>query len=320
MHQEKLVCGIDLGGTNTTAGLVNSEGKIILKKNMPTTGHLTAQEYMGGLAGMIQSMVTEAQCSLEGIGIGAPNGNYYNGTIEFAPNLPWKGEIPFVDLMKSHFPQVAVVLTNDANAAAWGEKVYGAAKGENDFIMITLGTGVGSGIVCGGNMVYGHDGFAGEIGHTIVDPNGRPCGCGRKGCLETYTSASGIVNTAVELLKSRGLSSMLDQISSDKLSSEIIAKAALQGDTIALEVFDKTAWYLALKLADAVAHTSPSSVYIFGGVAKAGDLLMLPLKKYFNEFLLQIYKNKVALKWSALPDNDAAILGAASLVQKPVES
>ncbi|HPB02927.1 MAG TPA: ROK family protein [Bacteroidales bacterium] len=315
MSTEILICGVDLGGTNTTAGLVNKEGKIVMKKNMPTTGHLTAKEYMGELAEMIHGMVAETQCVLHGIGIGAPNGNFYNGTIEFAPNLPWKGVIRFTEQLKKYFPTTNIILTNDANAAAWGEKIYGAAKGENDFIMITLGTGVGSGIVCGGNLVYGHDGFAGEIGHTIVDPNGRPCGCGRKGCLETYTSASGIVKTAVELLKSRGLSSMLDHISIDKLSSEIIAKAALQGDTIALEVFDKTAYYLALKLADAVAHTSPSSIYIFGGVAKAGDLLMLPLKKYFNEFLLQIYKNKVELKWSALPDNDAAILGAASLVQ-----
>lgn len=315
MSKNNLVCGIDIGGTNTTAGLVTPDGTIVLKKNIPTTTHKTIGDFIDAVATLIQNMVSETGCALTGIGIGAPNGNFYNGTIEFAPNLPWKGVIRFTEQLKKYFPTTNIILTNDANAAAWGEKIYGAAKGENDFIMITLGTGVGSGIVCGGNLVYGHDGFAGEIGHTIVDPNGRPCGCGRKGCLETYTSASGIVKTAVELLKSRGLSSMLDHISIDKLSSEIIAKAALQGDTIALEVFDKTAYYLALKLADAVAHTSPSSIYIFGGVAKAGDLLMLPLKKYFNEFLLQIYKNKVELKWSALPDNDAAILGAASLVQ-----
>ncbi|MDX9933217.1 MAG: ROK family protein [Bacteroidales bacterium] len=315
MSTEILICGVDLGGTNTTAGLVNKEGKIVMKKNMPTTGHLTAKEYMGELAEMIHGMVAETQCVLHGIGIGAPNGNFYNGTIEFAPNLPWKGIIPFVELMKSHFPNVNVVLTNDANAAAWGERIYGAAKGENDFIMITLGTGVGSGIVCGGNLVYGHDGFAGEIGHTIVDPNGRPCGCGRKGCLETYTSASGVVKTALELLESAQQKSLLSKIPPEKITSKEIADAALKGDKLAIEVFDKTAYYLALKLSDAVAHTSPSSIYIFGGVAKAGDLLMLPLKKYFNEFLLQIYKNKVELKWSALPDNDAAILGAASLVQ-----
>lgn len=316
MTYQEVVCGIDIGGTNTTAGFVGPDGSILLKKNIPTTGHLTAQDYVAALAEMIRDMENGSGFRVSGIGIGAPNGNFYNGTIEFAPNLPWKGVIPFVELMIAHFPDTEVALTNDANAAAWGEKVYGSARTENDFIMITLGTGVGSGIVCGGKMVLGHDGFAGEIGHTIVDPNGRMCGCGRRGCLETYTSASGIVKTAVELLQTRNLPSLLDQVATGMLSAELIAKAAQQGDTIALDVFDKTAWYLALKLADAVAHTSPSVIYIFGGVAKAGDLLMLPMKKYFNDFLLQIYKNKVQLKWSALPDNDAAILGAAALVQK----
>jgi len=315
MSKENLVCGIDIGGTNTTAGLVTPDGKIVLKKNMSTTGHHTASDYIDALAAMVQSMVNEIGCVLTGIGIGAPNGNFYNGTIEFAPNLPWKGIIPVADLMKKHFPEANIILTNDANAAAWGERIYGAARGENDFIMITLGTGVGSGIVTNGALVYGHDGFAGEIGHTIVDPNGRQCGCGRKGCLETYTSASGVVKTAIELLETTSEKSLLSEIPKEKITSKEIAGAALKGDKLAIEVFDKTAWYLALKLADAVAHTSPSSIYIFGGVAKAGDLLMLPLKKYFEEFLLQIFKNKVSLKWSALPDNDAAILGAASLVQ-----
>ncbi len=316
MNNNEAVCGIDIGGTNTTIGLVKANGQIVLKKNIFTTGHLTAQEYVSALAEVVRDLIKESGYSVTGIGIGAPNGNFYNGTIEFAPNLPWKGVIPFVELMISHFPDTEVVLTNDANAAAWGEKVYGSARIENDFIMITLGTGVGSGIVVAGKMVYGHDGFAGEIGHTIVDPNGRLCGCGRRGCLETYTSASGIVKTAIELMESRKLTSILDNISPDKLSAELIAKAALQGDTIALEVFDKTAYYLAWKLADAVAHTSPSVIYIFGGVAKAGDILMLPLRKYFNDFLLQIYKNKVQLRLSSLPDNDAAILGAAALVQQ----
>ena len=315
MSKENLVCGIDIGGTNTTAGLVTPNGEIVLRKNMPTVGLDTAEEFIDAVSAMVLSMVSEAGCELAGIGIGAPNGNFYNGTIEFAPNLPWKGVIHFADLIKKHFPDAEVLLTNDANAAAWGERIYGAAKGENDFIMITLGTGVGSGIVANGNLIYGHDGFAGEIGHTIVDPNGRQCGCGRKGCLETYTSASGVVKTAVELLGSAQENSLLSDIPKDKITSKDIAEAALKGDKLAIAVFDKTAWYLALKLADAVAHTSPSSIYIFGGVAKAGDLLMLPLKKYFEEFLLQIFKNKVALKWSALPDNDAAILGAASLVQ-----
>jgi glucokinase len=315
MMETKVVCGIDIGGTNTTAGLVTAEGKIVFKKNMPTLGYDTANLYIDSLSAMVQSMINETGHKLTGIGIGAPNGNFYNGTIEFAPNLPWKGIIPVTELMKKHFPDIDIVLTNDANAAAWGERVYGAAKGENDFIMITLGTGVGSGIITNGELVYGHDGFAGEIGHTIVDPEGRQCGCGRKGCLETYTSASGIVRTCIEMLDENKYS-LLNDIPQDKITSKDIAEASLKGDKLAVAVFEKTAWYLAIKLADAVAHTSPSSIYIFGGVAKAGDLLMQPLKKYFEEFLLQIYKNKIQLKWSALPDNDAAILGAASLVQK----
>ncbi|NLL28108.1 MAG: ROK family protein [Bacteroidales bacterium] len=316
MNKKNLVCGVDIGGTNTTAGLVSPEGKIILKKNIPTTSHASVEEYISDLSAIIKEMVCEAECNLTGIGIGAPNGNFYNGTIEFAANLPWKGIIDFVKLMKQHFPTQEIILTNDANAAAWGEKIYGAAKDESDFIMITLGTGVGSGIIADGKIIYGHDGFAGEIGHTILYPNGRECGCGKKGCLETYTSASGIVKTAIELLNEKNTNSLLNNISKEKITSKVIANAALQGDAVALEIFDKTAYYLAWKIADAVALTSPSSVYIFGGVAKAGDLLMVPMKKYFNDFLLQIHKNKVQLKWSALPDNDAAILGAASLIQK----
>jgi glucokinase len=253
---------------------------------------------------------------LAGIGIGAPNGNYYNGTIEFAPKLEWKGIIPVVQLMKKHFPSVSVVLTNDANAAAIGEMIYGYAKEEKDFIMITLGTGVGSGIVSGGRLIYGHDGFAGEIGHTIYDPNGRLCGCGRKGCLETYASASGIVKTAVELLKKTDTPSELRKFKTEEITAKMIGEAANLGDEIAIETFEITTRILGLKLADSVAHTSPSSIYIFGGVAKAGNELMKPLKRHFENSLLEIYRNKIKIRLSGLPENDAAILGAAALIQQ----
>ncbi len=200
---EAFAIGIDIGGTTSVAGLVSNDGKILGRETLRTKDFKTPEEFFEAVSGLINrfEQLSTGQGKLSGIGIGAPNGNYYNGTIEFAPNLEWKGVIPVVEILKKHFPDIPVILTNDANAAAIGEMIYGHAKGEKDFIMITLGTGVGSGIVCGGNLVYGNDGFAGEIGHTIYDPNGRQCGCGRKGCLETYASAGGIVATAIELMK-----------------------------------------------------------------------------------------------------------------------
>lgn len=309
--------GIDIGGTTSVIGLVGSDGRIIERETVGTKKFSAPELFFERLSLIIRGFEPLRNGeALTGIGIGAPNGNFYNGTIEFAPNLEWKGIIPVVNLMKSHFQSVPVVLTNDANAAAIGEMIYGHAKNESDFIMITLGTGVGSGIVCGGKLVYGHDGFAGEIGHTIYDPNGRLCGCGRRGCLETYTSAGGILQTAKELLNKSNQPSKLRDYPISELTSKHIGEAAVQGDSIALEIFDFTARILALKLADSVAHTSPSSIYIFGGVAKAGDVLMNPLKKYFENFLLQIYKNKISLRLSGLPENDAAILGAAALIHQ----
>jgi glucokinase len=308
--------GIDIGGTTSVIGLVGSDGIISERETVRTKDYATPEMFFETISEIIKRFdpIQKNEGQLSGIGIGAPNGNFYNGTIEFAPNLEWKGVIPVVKILKKHFPAIPVVLTNDANAAAIGEMIYGHAKGEKDFIMITLGTGVGSGIICGGKLVYGHDGFAGEIGHTIYDPKGRPCGCGRKGCLETYASAGGIVKTAIELLGQTNSNSILRQYSADKLTSKLIGEAAQQGDELATEVFDITARILGLKLADSVAHTSPSSIYIFGGVANAGNVLMEPLKKHFEDSLLEIYKNKINIRLSGLPENDAAILGAAALI------
>ena len=254
------------------------------------------------------------QLKLIGIGLGAPNGNYYKGTIEQPPNLSWK----YVDVvaMLRRWYSIPVALTNDANAAALGEMLFGAAKGMKDFIVITLGTGLGSGIVANGELIYGHDGFAGEIGHTIVDPNGRQCGCGRRGCLETYASASGIRRTVEELLKMPAPPSELREISLDQITSKRVFEAAQRGDKLALEAFELTGRYLGMKLADSVAHTSPEAIILFGGLAAAGDFIFSPTKKYMEEFLLNIFKNKVRLLPSSLPKGNAAILGAAALMWK----
>jgi len=310
--------GIDIGGTSSVIGLVDSEGKIIHRSVVMTQEFETPEVFFAVLADIIQQFpeTKNAIMQLKGIGIGAPNGNFHKGTIEFAPNLKWKGIIHVVNILQKHFPELKILLTNDANAAAMGEMIFGNAQGIKDFIMITLGTGVGSGIVCDGKLIYGHDGFAGEIGHTTYDPHGRLCGCGRNGCLETYASAGGILKTAIELLEQTDIKSSLRQFPVCGLTSKHIGEAAQQHDELACEVFDRTARILAIKLADSVAHTSPSDIFIFGGVANAGDVLLIPLKKYFEEQLLQIYKNKVNIRFSGLPSNDAAILGAAALLNQ----
>jgi glucokinase len=318
---KKAAIGIDIGGTNTVLGIVDMEGNIIARNSMPTKTNPDYHPYMNALVEQVKATLALAGGSLDikGIGLGAPNGNYYNGTIEFAPNLKFKGVVPVVDFLKTQFNYEVIVLTNDANAAAIGEMVYGGAKGMKDFIMITLGTGVGSGIVVNGEMVYGHDGFAGEIGHTIYDPNGRECGCGRKGCLETYASASGIKRTVFELLASMIEPSSLRNISFNDLSAKMIDEAARKGDKIAIEAFDYTGEVLGLKLSDAIAHTSPEAIFLFGGLAQAGDLIFEPTRYYMEEQLLNIYKNKVKLLPSELPPGDAAILGASALVWKELK-
>lgn len=311
--------GVDIGGTNTVFGVVDINGNFIAENSIPTKKYLTIDEFIEALTKAINDSLDQISGNyiLKGIGIGAPNGNYHNGTIEYAPNLNWKGIVPLADLLnkKLHIP---VVLTNDANAAAMGEMIYGAAKGLKDFIVVTLGTGLGSGFVVDGKIVYGHDGFAGELGHVIYDPEGRLCGCGRKGCLETYASATGIVKTVFELLDSSEEESLLRTIDKDKLNSKDIYKAAVKGDKIALEAFDFTSLVLGRKLADTVAITSPEAIFLFGGLALSGDYILRPTKKYMEENLLKIYKNKVRVELSGLMGKNAAILGAAALIWKEI--
>lgn len=314
----KAAIGVDIGGTNTVIGVVDKTGKVIAEKSIPTETHPDYSIYMNALSEAIKSLLSSVEAKLDiiGIGVGAPNGNYYNGTIEFAPNLNFDGIVPVVNFLKEKFDFPHIILTNDANAAAIGEMIYGGAKGMKNFIMITLGTGVGSGIVVNGEMVYGHDGFAGEIGHTIFDPNGRDCGCGRKGCLETYTSAPGIKRTVFELLSIMIEPSELRSIGFNELSAKRIDDAARNGDPVALEAFEYTGEVLGIKLADAVAHTSPEAIFLFGGLAQAGELIFEPVKRYMEENMLNIYKNKVKLLPSELPPGDAAVLGASALVWK----
>lgn len=312
---ENLAIGIDVGGTNVTYGIVTLKGEVLEKKSYPIKEFKTAESFVDFIGDEIKRSISSlgSDYSIKGIGIGAPNGNFYSGTIEFAPNLEWEGIIRLADMMQEKTGYKSF-LTNDANAATIGEMIYGNAKGLKNFLMITLGTGVGSGFVANGELILGHDGFAGELGHTIFDPNGRQCNCGRCGCVETYASATGIVRTAKEFLNSSNEPSILREYSEKEITGKQIFEAAQKKDSIALKTFDYTGYVLGFSLANAIAITSPEAVILFGGLAKAGELIFKPTKKYMEEFMLNIFKNKVELKASALPENDAAILGAAALI------
>jgi glucokinase len=319
--RKQAVVGIDIGGTFTKFGIVDREGNCFFEGSVPTQSDADerVEDYVSNLSLKIKSVLKNFDdLEIVGLGIGVPNGNYYKGTIEHAANLRWKGIVPLADLFRKHF-SLPVVLTNDANAAAIGEMVYGGAKQMRDFIIITLGTGLGSGIVVNGHLVYGHDGFAGELGHVTVYPEGRVCGCGRKGCLETYVSATGIKRTVFELLSRNMVGSPLRGISYDDLTAEDIAKYAQMGDSIALEAFDYTAKILGQKLADAVAFTSPEAIFLFGGLAKSGDLLLKPTRKYFEESLLPVYRNKIKILLSGMTEVNAAVLGAGALVWNEIQ-
>lgn len=318
--------GIDIGGTNTDIGLVDCKGNIVIKRRLSTASYTDSKVYISDLANTVISFFSQLtpKDMLLGVGIGAPNGNYYRGTIEYAPNLPFKGIVYLKNDLELLFTQVSppcklreqklkVVVTNDANAAAVGEMVYGKAKNVKDFMMITLGTGLGSGIVVDGKLVYGHTGFAGEIGHTIIESNGRLCNCGRRGCLERYCSATGIVLTAKEKLHSSTKQSLLSKLDEQDITSHTIYQAALQKDSLALECFDFTAKKLALALANAAQITSPSKIYLFGGLAQSGDLLLKPLREYFQQDLFNIFQSTIDIEISALEQDNAAVLGAAAL-------
>jgi glucokinase len=303
----KLVAGVDIGGTNTVFGLISKEGEILFKDSVKTTDYPNPTELVEVVANQLNIQL-KTQFSIDqflGIGIGAPNGNFFTGNIEFAPNLLWKGIVPLAQYFAEALHTKAL-LTNDANAATLGELIFGGAKKMDDFIFVTLGTGLGSGFVSNGKLIYGHDGLAGELGHVILIPDGRTCGCGRKGCVETYCSATGLRRTFAEL------SNM--PFSKEILSSKEIYDLAQQGDEIAQETFDKTAQWLGLTLANSVAISSPKTIFLFGGLANAGDYLLTPTKKYFESYVLNIYKNKVTLQFSELPEENAALLGAASLI------
>jgi len=311
----EIAVGIDIGGTNTVFGIVNIHGKNLAEGSISTQKPAKVEEFVKKLASEIKSLLSSLSFDykLVGIGIGAPNGNFHKGTIEFAPNLNWGEVVPLAELVKQHFG-VSVWVTNDANAAALGEMLYGGARQMNNFIVITLGTGLGSGIVANEKLVYGHDGFAGELGHTTAVENGRDCACGRKGCLETYASATGIKRTVFELLGKSIENSSLRSYSYDDLTSKQIYNTAKEGDAIAIQAFDFTARILGKAFADAAAYTSPEAFFIFGGLANAEDLLISPIKKYMEENLLRIYKNKIKVLPSELKNGQAAILGASALV------
>lgn len=314
MSKLKVVLGIDIGGTNTKFGYVDREGNCLAGTSLATEAQQPAGQFFSRLQENAKSLLetVTGECELAGIGIGAPNANFYKCTIENPPNLKW-GRVDVKAEMGRYF-DVPLAITNDANAAALGELLFGAALGMKDFILITLGTGLGSGIVSNGELVYGHDGFAGEIGHTVVDPNGRRCGCGKLGCLETYVSATGICRTVLELSCHSTTPSELRYFSAAELSSELVYQAALRGDPLALEAFDFTGRILGVKLADSVAHLSPEAIFFFGGLANAGDLLFNPTRQSMEEQLFPVFRNKVKLLPSRLTERNPAILGAGALI------
>ena len=313
--------GIDIGGTNTKYGVVDSKGNVLASSSLPTRKYEKIEDYVAGISNALKEMLAGLpnEVELSGIGIGAPNANYFTGNIEMAPNLRWKGMIPLTDLFGAHFG-VPITITNDANAAAIGEMMYGAAKGEKDFIMITLGTGVGSGFVVNGTLVYGHDGFAGEFGHVTAIRDGRLCTCGKRGCVETYASARGLVLTVQEELAASTEESELSHILPEDLTPKHVFLAAENGDAIAQHAFEYTGKILGQALADIIAITSPKAIYLFGGVARAGDYILKPTKKYMEKNLMPIFKNKVDIIPSQLPGSDAAIVGASALVWKETQT
>ena len=315
---QQLALGIDIGGTNTVFGVVDHRGDIIYRGAISSRKNPTVELFIDELYQAIEPAIEQVggMDYIKGIGIGAPNGNYYKGTIEYAPNLVWKqGIIPLAEMISAKFAMPAA-LTNDANAAAVGEMMYGAAKGMKDFIMITLGTGVGSGIVVNGHLVYGHDGFAGELGHTIIIPNGRlHWSTGAKGSLETYASATGVRLTAIELMEKHAkVDSLLKNYAKEEIDSRVVYDCATDGDMIANEVYRFTGDILGAALANFVMFSSPEAIVLFGGLCKAGNLLLKPAKESMEKNLLPIFRNKIKIIFSELKEADAAILGASALV------
>jgi glucokinase len=317
MEKKPVVVGVDIGGTNTVFGFVDRDGNIIAEDRIKTNHYSDIKDFVASLYEKIMEAYKRIESGHEiiGYGIGAPMGNINKGTIEHAADLPWKGIIPLSDILSKHTP-LPIIVTNDANAAAVGEMIYGGAKGMKDFVVITLGTGLGSGFVVDGKLVYGHDGFAGEIGHTSIRPgeSNRDCGCGKKGCIETYASATGLKRTLLKVMADSIEPSPLRKFSFEELDAKIIHDAALEGDHIAIRAFEHTGKMLGFKLADVVAHTNPEAIFLFGGLALARDLIFEPTRRYMEQNLLSIYRGKVKLLESALSTQNAAVLGASSLI------
>lgn len=320
MQIDDYAIGIDIGGTTTSFGFVDRSGTLLNRATLDTEAAQSADSLISRLYDAIERLRSSLppRSGFSGIGIGAPNANYLRGTVENPPNLDWGTSVNLVELFRQRY-DLPVAITNDANAAAIGELLFGGARGMKHAIVITLGTGLGSGIIVNGELLYGADGFAGELGHTTVDPGGRHCACGKQGCLETYVSASGICRTALELLAQRRDNSQLRDVSFNRLTSKQVYEAACGGDLIALAAFDATARVLGMKLADAVAHTSPEAIFLSGGLAAAGDLLLAPTRLYLEQFLFTPYRGKVQLLRSELPEGSGAILGAAALAWHEVD-
>ena len=313
---EALAIGIDIGGTGTKFGIVDRIGNVLFTGDLSTKKHKKVETFIDELHEKLTALIQTVggPGRIRGIGVGAPNGNYYTGNVEYAPNLPWKGILPLAQLIQDKF-QMQTLLTNDANAAAIGEMTYGAAQGMKDFIMITLGTGVGSGIVANGHLILGHDGFAGELGHTIIIPDGRfHPGTGKNGSLESYASATGVMLTAKEVLERTKEESLLRKIPLDEIDSRKVYDAAVQGDKVAREIFDYTGKILGMALANFVMFSSPEAIVLFGGLTKAGDLILKPTREHMEANLIQVFQNRVKILVSHLRESDAAILGASALV------
>jgi glucokinase len=308
-----VVAGIDIGGTNIIFGLVDKSGNIIAEDRLKTVEFPDIKDYISAQHAAINRMLEgNSGHRLIGLGVGAPNANYHKGTIELAPNLAWKGIVPLADYLKEKV-NVPVIVTNDANAAAMGEMIFGGAKQMKDFIVLTLGTGLGSGIVVNGEVVYGHTGFAGELGHTIIVPGGRECGCGRKGCYETYASASGLVRTVLNLLSEMREDSALRDLPPSELTSKKIVEEAEKGDRIALEAMNYTAEMLGLGIINAITFSSPEAIFLFGGLVKAGEMLLAPVRKYVDQNVMPIFRGRVKILPSGISESNAAVLGAAAL-------
>ncbi|MCQ2347084.1 MAG: ROK family protein [Paludibacteraceae bacterium] len=312
------VLGLDMGGTNSVLGIVDAEGKVVARTSIKTQDYSQIETYIDALYLAAEPIIREVGgiANIRGIGAGVPNGNFYTGCIQQAMNLPWHGVVPFAELMSKRFG-LPCRITNDANAAAMGEMRYGVAREMKDFIMITLGTGVGSGIVIDGKLVYGHDGFAGELGHTCADYTdaARPCNCGKKGCLEAYASATGVARTAKEIVSSSAKDTLLRQLPIDHITSKDVFDAAEKGDEVAKQIFDYTGTILGRSLADFVAFSAPEAIILFGGLCKSGHWILDPVVRALNDNVLPLWRGKVKVLFSGLNEADAAVLGAAALVE-----